>query len=285
MSTSVLYDVPGPRARLRHRVYGVVGALLIAGLLAWVAWKLWEAEQITPDNWSFLAEPDIVTALLEGLGATLSAAAIAIVLAVAFGAVFATGKLSDHAWLRLPSVAVIEFFRAVPVLLLMLFMYLVFGDVLGTFWALVLALTVYNGSVLAEIFRAGILAVPKGQREAAFAIGLRKGQVLRLVQAPQAVSTMLPAIVSQCVIVLKDTALGVAIGAPELTDAAESIYTDIFYNNPIAVGLVLVTVYVSINYSLSRLAGWLESRLRRQGKQVVHVTDTGDGGGGLGGVV
>ena len=279
MSSSVLYDIPGPRARLRHRIYGLVGALLIAALLGWVAWKLWDAEQITPENWSFLAEPDILTALLEGLGATLAAAAIAIVLAVAFGAVFATGKLSDHGWLRWPSIAVIEFFRAVPVLLLMLFMFLVFGNVLGTFWALVLALTVYNGSVLAEIFRAGILAVPKGQREAAFAIGLRKGQVLRLVQAPQAVSTMLPAIVSQCVIVLKDTALGVAIGAPELTDAAESIYTDIFFNNPIAVGIVLVAVYVTINYSLSRLAAWLESRMRRQGKPVVHLEDTGEGSG------
>lgn len=279
MSSSVLYDVPGPRARLRHRLYGLVGAVLIAGLLAWVAWKLWAAEQITPENWSFLAEPDIVTALLEGLGATLSAAAIAIVLAVAFGAVFATGKLSEHAWLRRPSIAVIEFFRAVPVLLLMAFIYLQFGDRLGPFWAMVVALMLYNGSVLAEIFRAGILAVPKGQREAAFAIGLRKGQVLRLVQAPQAVSTMLPAIVSQCVIVLKDTALGVAIGAPELTDAAESIYTDIFYNNPIAVGLVLVVVYVTINYSLSRLAAWLESRMRRQGKPVVHLEDTGEGSG------
>ncbi len=190
---------------------------------------------------------------------------------------FATGKLSEHAWLRRPSIAVIEFFRAVPVLLLMAFIFLQFGDRLGPFWAMVVALMLYNGSVLAEIFRAGILAVPKGQREAAFAIGLRKGQVLRLVQAPQAVSTMLPAIVSQCVIVLKDTALGVAIGAPELTDAAESIYTDIFYNNPIAVGLVLVVVYVTINYSLSRLAAWLESRMRRQGKPVVHLEDTGEG--------
>jgi glutamate transport system permease protein len=276
MSSSVLYDIPGPRARARHRLYGLLGALLVAGLLGFVVWKLWEAEQITPENWSFLAEPDIVMALVEGLGATLAAAGIAILLAIAFGAVFASGKLSDHGWLRWPSIAVIEFFRAVPVLLLMLALFLGFGSVLGTFWALVLALTAYNGSVLAEIFRAGILAVPKGQREAAFAIGLRKGQVLRLIQAPQAVSTMLPAIVSQCVIALKDTALGVAIGASELTDAAESIYTDIFFNNPIAVGIVLVTVYVSINYSLSRFAGWLESRMRRQGKQVVHLVDTGE---------
>jgi glutamate transport system permease protein len=271
MSTSVLYDVPGPRARARHRIYAVVGTLVLAAMLGFAGWKLWQADQITPDAFRFLAVPDIVLALLEGLVGTLSAAAIAIVLAIGFGAVFATGKLSDHVWLRWPSIAVIEFFRAVPVLLLILFLFLSLGDVLGSFWALVLALMLYNGSVLAEIFRAGILAVPRGQREAAYAIGLRKGQVLRLIQAPQAITTMLPAIISQCVVALKDTALGFAIGSPEITRAAKSIYTSIEYNNPIAVALVLMAVFVAINYSLSRLARWLESRMRRQGKEAVHT--------------
>jgi len=269
--SSVLYDIPGPRAQLRHRLYGVIGSVVIVALLAWAGWRLWEADQITPEAWSFLGEINIVIGLLEGLLATLSAAALAIVLAIAFGAVFATGRLSDHAVLRWPSIAVIEFFRAVPVLLMILALYLTLGGTLGTYWSLVLALVVYNGAVLAEIFRAGILAVPKGQREAAYAIGLRKGQVLRLIQAPQAVSTMLPAIISQCVIALKDTALGYAIGAPEITREGKQIFTSIFYNNPIAVGLLLMAVFVVINYSLSRLARWLESRMRQQGKQAVHT--------------
>jgi glutamate transport system permease protein len=271
MSSSVLYDIPGPRARARHRVYGVVGLVLIVALLGFVGWKLWAAEQITPDTWTFLGEPDIVMSLVEGLGVTLATAAVSIVLAICFGAVFAAGRLSDHAWLRWPSIAVVEFFRAVPVLLLIFFLNFTYTDVLGTFGSVVVALTLYNGSVLAEVFRAGILAVPRGQREAAYAIGLRKGQVLRLIQAPQAISTMLPAIISQCVVALKDTALGFAIGLREVVDAAEQIYTDIFYNNPIAVGLVLVVVFVTINYSLSRLAQWLEARMRRQGKEAVHV--------------
>jgi glutamate transport system permease protein len=271
MSSSVLYDIPGPRARARHRVYAVVGSLAILALLGFVGWKLWQAGQITPENWTFLGEPDIVMSLVEGLGVTLSAAALAILLAIILGATLAAGKLSDHAILRWPSVAVVEFFRAVPVLLLILGLYLVYGDTIGSFMAVVIGLTLYNGSVLAEVFRAGILAVPKGQREAAYAVGLRKGQVLRLIQAPQAVSTMLPAIVSQCVVALKDTALGFAIGAPELIRAAKLIYTSIFYNNPIAVTLVLVVIYVAINYSISRLAQWLEARMRRQGKEVVHV--------------
>jgi glutamate transport system permease protein len=270
MSSSVLYDVPGPRARARHRLYAALGTLVIGALLALAGWQLWQADQITPEAFRFLAESDIVMALVEGLGGTLSAAAIAIVLAIGFGAIFATGKLSDHAWLRWPSTAVIEFFRAVPVLLLILFLFLSLGHVLGSFWALVLALMLYNGSVLAEIFRAGILAVPSGQREAGLAIGLRKGQVTRLIQAPQAISTMLPAIISQCVVALKDTTLGFVIGSPEVTRAAKSIYTSVEYNNPIAVGLVLMAVFVLINYSLSRLARWLESRMRREGKEAVH---------------
>jgi glutamate transport system permease protein len=269
--SSVLYDIPGPRARARHLLYAVVGGLALLALLGFVLWRLWAAEQITPDTWTFLREPDIVMSLVEGLGVTLSTAALAIVLAIGFGAVFAAGRLSDHALLRWPSIAVVEFFRAVPVLLLILGLYLVYGDTIGSFFAVVIGLTLYNGSVLAEVFRAGILAVPKGQREAAYAVGLRKGQVLRLIQAPQAVSTMLPAIVSQCVVALKDTALGFAIGAPELIRAAELIYTSIFFNNPIAVALVLVLVYVTINYSISRLAQWLEARMRRQGKEAVHV--------------
>jgi glutamate transport system permease protein len=271
MSSSILYDIPGPRARARHRLYALVGSLLVAALLGFVAWKLWEAEQITPDMWTFLSEPDVVMSLVEGLGVTLGTAAVSIVLAIGFGAVCATGRLSDHAWVRWPSIAVVEFFRAVPVLLLIFFLNFTYADVLGAFGSVVVALTLYNGSVLAEVFRAGILAVPRGQREAAFAVGLRKGQVLRLIQAPQAVSTMLPAIISQCVVALKDTALGYVIGLREVVDAAEQIYTSIFYNNPIAVGLVLVVVFVAINYSMSRLAQWLEARMRRQGKEAVHV--------------
>jgi glutamate transport system permease protein len=271
MSASVLYDIPGPRARARHRLYALIGTLLIAALLGLAGWRLWQEEQITPEKWSFLGEPDILLQLLGGLGVTLSAAAVAIVLAIAFGAVFATGKLSDHAMLRWPSIAVIEFFRAVPVLLLIYGLFFTVGNRLGTFWCLVLALMLYNGSVLAEIFRAGIQAVPKGQREAGYAIGMRKGQVLRLIQAPQAISTMLPAIISQCVVALKDTALGYAIGTQDLTYLAGQIFTSFIYNNPIAVAIVLMAVYVTINYSISRLAQWLEARMRRQGKEAVHV--------------
>jgi glutamate transport system permease protein len=267
--TAVLFDVPGPRARRRHLIGTVVAGVALAALAGWVLWVLWDKEQITPEQWEPFLEPNIVELLYEGLIATLTAAAVAIALAVAFGALFAAGRLSDHAWLRWPSIVVIEFFRAVPLLLLIFFLFLGFGGPLGTFWALVLGLMLYNGSVLAEIFRAGILSVPRGQSEAGYAIGMRKSQVMRQILAPQAVRSMLPAIISQCVVALKDTALGFIIGAPGIVRDAERIYIAPQYNNPLAVGIVLAAIFIIINYSLSRLATYLESRMRREGRAVV----------------
>lgn len=275
--TAVLFDVPGPRARRRHVIGTVVAGLALAALAGWVLWVLWDKEQITPEQWEPFLEPNIVELLYEGLIDTLTAAAVAIALAVAFGALFASGRLSDHAALRWPSIVVIEFFRAVPLLLLIFFLFLGFGGPLGTFWALVLGLMLYNGSVLAEIFRAGILSVPRGQSEAGYAIGMRKSQVMRLILAPQAVRSMLPAIISQCVVALKDTALGFIIGAPGIVRDAERIYIAPQYNNPLAVGIVLAAIFIIINYSLSRLATYLESRMRREGRAVIGTEAAAEG--------
>jgi glutamate transport system permease protein len=275
--TAVLFDVPGPRARRRHLIGTVVAGLALAALAGWVLWVLWDKEQITPEQWEPFLEPNIIELLLEGLVDTLTAAAVAIALAVAFGALFASGRLSDHAGLRWPSIVVIEFFRAVPLLLLIFFLFLGFGGPLGTFWALVLGLMLYNGSVLAEIFRAGILSVPRGQSEAGYAIGMRKSQVMRQILAPQAVRSMLPAIISQCVVALKDTALGFIIGAPGIVRDAERIYIAPQYNNPLAVGIVLAAIFIIINYSLSRLATYLESRMRREGRAVIGTEAAAEG--------
>src|SRR5690606_22723487 len=268
--SSVLYDTPGPTARRRHLIGTVIGTLVLAAVLGWVLWKLWSEEQITPDQWEAFTQPTIIKALWNGLLDTLRAAAFAIVLAVVFGEILASGRLSDHALLRWPSIIVIEFFRAVPLLLLIFFIFLGFGSTFGTFYSLVLGLMLYNGAVLAEIFRAGIIAVPKGQTEAGYAIGLRKSQVMRLILAPQAVASMLPAIISQCVVALKDTALGYVIGASGIVRTGEQIYISPLYNNPLATGFVLAAVFIVINYSLSKLATWIESRQRREGRAVVR---------------
>lgn len=259
--SSVLFDVPGPRARRRQRNASALTVLVLLLMAAGVAWKLQVEGQFAAEKWEVFVTPAYVQALLEGALATIRTAAVAIVLSIIFGAVFAVGRLSPRFWLRWPSTLVVEFFRAVPLLMLILAIYLVYNEVLGKFWSLVLGLVLYNGSVLAEVFRAGMLAVPSGQSEAAYGIGLRRGQVMRIVLLPQAVRIMLPAIISQSVVALKDTSLGYVIPYAELTVTGRQI--SIEFHNSLAVALVLAAMFIVVNYALSRLAVWLEGRMGR----------------------
>ena len=273
MST-VLFDVPGPRAAARHRIYTWISAVILTAILALVLWKLYVEGEFEPDIWEAMAQPNIWRAIGQGLWATVSVAVIAIVLSVIYGAVFAVARLSDHAWIRWPAVVVIEFFRAVPLLLLILFLFIAYSEYLSDFWSLVLALMLYNGSVLAEVFRAGINAVPRGQAEASYAIGMRKNQVMRLVLIPQAVTIMLPAIISQCVIVLKDTALGLIIAYQDLVAEGQRI-VEFVDASIVPLGLITL-IYIAMNYSLSRLAVWLERRFATRGHSAAQAGSVED---------
>ncbi|MDP9378361.1 MAG: amino acid ABC transporter permease [Actinomycetota bacterium] len=275
MSSSVLYDLPGPIARKRHRVAGGIGTLGVAAVLGLIAVRLAQEGQLEAQTWRFLTVPGTYDAILEGLINTMRVAVVTIGLALAFGGVLAVGRLSRAAFLRWPAIAIIEFFRAVPLLLLILFVFLGFGNEIGRFWSLVVALVLYNGSVLAEVFRAGISAVPRGQREAAYAIGLQDSQVMRLVLVPQAVRVMLPAIISQSVVSLKDSALGLIIAYEELARVGRQLY--VFYNNPLAVGLTIAAIYIVINYTLSRIAVMLEARQRRVHKSATASAQAATG--------
>jgi glutamate transport system permease protein len=189
------------------------------------------------------------------------------------GAVLAIGRLSDHRPVRLVCTVVVEISRSIPLLLLMLALFLAYPQQLGSLGALVLGLTIYNGSVLAEVFRAGIQALPRGQSEAAFALGFRKNQVMRLVLMPQAIRSMLPALISQCVVTLKDTALGYVILYPELLSTGRSIYNTYF--NIIPTAIVIGTIYITTNVLISKLAEYLQRRgARRQKRQLAQLTAT-----------
>jgi glutamate transport system permease protein len=285
--TSVLYDVPGPRARARYNLLGVLGLLLLAGV-AWVVYAKFDAAgQWDAEKWKpFLKASTWTTFILVGLKNTLIAAAIAMVFALAFGVIFALGRLSDHRWVRWPAGLVVEFFRGVPLLLLIFFasygaVYVVPFDV-SALWAVVFGLTLYNGSVLAEAFRAGVLSLPKGQTEAGYAVGLRKGQLMRIVLVPQAARAMLPVIVSQLVVLLKDTALGYIIAYPELLAQANVINAN--YNNLVQSAIVVGAVYIVINLILGLVAKLLERRFApgratRVAEQVIAGNAMGGGGG------
>ncbi len=259
---AVLFDVPGPKTVARHRVYTVVAAIAVAAIVAFVIWRLYVEGQFEYAKWEPFLTPKYLEALLvDGVVTTLQMAFTSVLLAVVFGVIFGVGKLSDHWWLRWPSWAVVEFFRAVPVLLMMILIFFTYGidrGASGAYWSVVVALTVYNGAVLAEVFRAGILAVPDGQAEAAYALGMGKTQVMSVILLPQAVKIMLPAIISQCVVTLKDTSLGYAVAAPGLTAVGKQIYGS--FNNQIPTVIVLAFLYIVINLVLTAVATWVQKK-------------------------
>ncbi len=279
---AVLYDVPGPRTRARNRLYGVASVLVLAALLAYVLWRFYDTGQFSARKWEIFQYKAVQQVLLSGLLNTLRAAAVAAVLALVLGALLAAARISDHAAVRGPATLLVEFFRAVPLVILIFFFYYAtpqLGLRLSTFWAVVLGLMLYNGSVLAEIFRAGLLAVPKGQREAAFALGMRKTQVVRLVLLPQAVRAMLPAIVSQLVVLLKDTALGFLITYRELLTEARQLASSPTFEFPtIPLALVVAAVYISMCLVLS----WTATRLERRYGRVRTSIEDGMGQGATG---
>jgi glutamate transport system permease protein len=263
--TSVLYDPPGPKGRRRILLGTVLASLALLAGAVWVVKRLADQGQFEPVLWEPFKDPDIQHTLALGAVGTLKAAGLAIVCSIAVGAFLAIGRLSDHRPVRALCAVVVEISRSIPLLLLMLALFLAYPQQLGSFGALVLGLTIYNGSVVAEVFRAGIKALPKGQSEAAFALGMRKNQVMRLILLPQAVRSMLPALISQCVVTLKDTALGYIILYPELLSKGKSIY--VTYFNIIPTAIVIGAVYITSNILISKLAEYLQRRSERRQKR------------------
>ena len=260
--SSVLFDLPGPKARRRHRTIGFAGIALGALLLAGLIYLMVINEQFALDQVEVFATPFYLKAIVVGIGQTLAAAVMAILLAAIFGLAFGLGKTSDHAVIRWPAWVVVEFFRAVPVLILIIFIFTAYGSGdggIGAYWSLVIALMLYNGAVLAEVLRAGIDAVPKGQAEAAYALGMRKSLVMREVLVPQAVRIMLPAIISQLVVALKDTSLGYIINAVGVSFVFKQIQNE--FRNPLWVGLVLAAIYIILNIVVAKLAEIASDRL------------------------
>lgn len=268
--TNVLYDVPGPRARIRNLVLNVLGAALFVALAWFVYKKFDDTGQWDGEKWEPFVDVDTWTNfLLPGIGNTLRAAALAGVLAMVFGLVFAVGRMSSNRLVSWASATVVEFFRAVPLLILMIFLWLaptaLFDADANVFMAVVVSLMLYNGSVVAEVIRAGVQALPRGQREAGLSIGLTNGQTMRSILLPQALRSMLPAIIAQMVVLLKDSALGFYIGYAELLRQGNILASNSGAGNIVATLIVIASIFIAINLALGALANWVERRTRRTG--------------------
>jgi glutamate transport system permease protein len=272
--TSVLFDAPGPRARRISLILSIVALLLILGLLVWIVSLLAAPRSsggitlpgmFDGTRWNIFGDPQVWVFISEGIIATLQAAAVAGVGAIILGIGLSLMRSSTITWVRIPTAWLIEFLRGMPVLLMMLFILLIAST--GAFWAVVIALILYNGTLIGEILRAGLVALPRGQREAALSVGMREFQSKMLVEFPQAFRQMLPIIIAQLVVLLKDTSLGYIVGYNEI------IRTNInnlgsYYGNRYLFSLFVVTlaIYLAINLSLSWFARWLSRRTASGGK-------------------
>lgn len=264
--TTVLYDELGPRGRRRVRIASAFGYAGIAGLLLVAINRLADKGQLEGRRWRNLTNPDLLEFLAKGLWANVKAAVVAMALALVFGAVMALGRLSRHPVPRVIAGGIVEFFRALPQLLLILGAAIVlprYGYELPVFVYLIVGLTLYQGSVLAEILRAGILSLDRGQSEAAYAVGLTYGQTMRLVVVPQAVRRMLPSIISQLVTLFKDTSLGFVIGYEELLRRGKFATVE-FSESLLQIYLLIAVIFIGVNLCLSRFARWLEGRQQRK---------------------
>jgi len=308
MSTSVLYDAPGPRARTRSRLISIGGGLLIAALLVWLILAL-GAPKVSangavqpgmwdPSRWDVFNDRQVWRFLIGGALNTLRMAAVAAVLALTLGVIFSFGRASEKNWIRVPTAVILEFVRGMPVLLMMLFTLLVFST--GAFWAGVAALSLYNGAIIGEALRAGIKSLPRGQREAGLAIGLTPMATRFRIEFPQAFRQMLPIIIAQLVVLLKDTSLAFVVGYPELLRSGVNLTN--FFGNRYAFSffLVVLAIYLTMNLLLSWVARIIARRTASKSGGIMPVDLTqpdasgfggaglaasavGDGGGGGGG--
>ena len=268
MGSSVLFDAPGPKALVRNRVISAV-TLSLAAVLAWVIFARLAAKgQLTAAKWRPFLTGDLwKTYVLPGIAGTLTAAALSIVLAGILGFALGVGRLSPARAIRWPCAVIVEFFRAVPVLIMMIFAYFLFAlyDVFPSkqlaLAGVVTGLTLYNGAVIAEIVRSGVGSLPRGQSEAAAALGLSWGQTMRSILLPQAIASMLPVLISQLVVVLKDTAIGYQITFLEMVRQGTVIGST--YGNYVPALIVIAVLMIAMNFALSAVATRVERRLRR----------------------
>lgn len=265
MSTNVLFDVPGPKARRRSLIVSIVATVGLAVALVFLFLTL-AAPRVSangiespgmfdPTRWDILTDGRMWNAILQRglLLGTLKMAAAAAVLALIFGVVFSFARTANTKFVRIPAAVLLDFFRGMPVLLMMLFILLVFST--EAYWAGVAGLAIYNGAIIGEALRSGIQSLPKGQRESGLAIGLTPVQTRFMIEFPQAFRQMLPIIIAQLVVLLKDTSLAYIIAYPELLNIGLRQLPTTYGNRYFfTFFFIVLVVYLSVNLLLSWVA-------------------------------
>lgn len=265
MGSASLFDAPGPRALVRIRWITGASLVFVALAIAYAVHLFAANGQLAPQKWEAFLQWPIQRYLLKGLGNTLLGALGAAAIALPLGVVLALGRLSQQKLVRWLATGLIEFFRAMPLLLLIYIFFIAlprYGVNPDLYWKLVIPIGLCSGATIAEVFRAGILALPAGQSEAAAAVGMTHTQTMRYVVFPQAVRLVMPGLLAQVVVLLKDTTLGYAVSYSELQYSAKVLVSST--GNLIQTYLLVTVVYILINLAISKTAEAWGRRSRRR---------------------
>lgn len=267
-----LYEAPGPKTRKRI-VAGTCAALMLIALgLALVVRQFYVTGQLEPRYWTLFARETTWLFLAQGFLGTLGVAATAGAISLVLGLVLMLGRISKIGWLSMASRLIIDFFRGVPSLLLIYFFFLVipkYGIRMPSFWMITLPVALAASGVLAEVFRAGVNAVPAGQTEAALSLGMSDAKIMAKIVLPQALRIVIPSLVSQLVVVVKDTTVAYVVSYPDLMQNARVLISN--YDALVSIYFVIAIVYILVNYAINQLSIYLA---RRQDAPIITKNTT-----------
>ncbi len=248
-----LYEEPGPKTRRRIRIGTAIAALLVLAGICWVVYQFYIHGQLSPKYWEFFGRWATWRFLGRGFLGTLAASLTAGAIALVLGLVLMIGRTSGIALLESVCRLIIDFFRGVPSLLLIYFFFLIiptYGVKLPSFWMLTLPVGLAASGVLAEVFRAGVNAVPKGQVEAAQSLGMTGGKILFKIVLPQAIRFIIPTLISQLVVVVKDTTVAYVVSYPDMLQNARVLITK--YDALVSTYFVVAIIYIVFNYLINQ---------------------------------
>ena len=263
-----LYEAPGPKTHRRMVVGTIVSALVVLWLVYLVWHQFYVTGQFAPRYWSFFAQWPTWRFLIDGFRGTIAVAVTAGVISLVLGMLLMLGRVSENRALSAACRVVIDFFRGVPSLLLIYFFFLIvpqYGIKMPSFWMLTLPVALAAAGVLAEVFRAGVNAVPKGQVEAAYSLGLTRGKVMRRIVLPQAIHYVIPSLISQLVVVVKDTTVAYVVSYLDLMQNARVLITS--YDSLVSVYFVVAIIYILINYAINQASAYVS---RRMGVKIIR---------------
>ena len=256
-----LYEQPDEKTRKKITVVTVVSLLAIAVFALYILKLFKDNGQFDGKYWSFFMRITTWKFIFEGLLGTIEASLLAGVMALSIGFVFMIMRISFYRPLNWAGAALTEFTRGVPTLLFIYFFFLYvpkMGINLPSVLRVSLPVAISASGMVSEVLRSGVNAVPKGQREAALSIGMRETKVFTKIIFPQAIRYVIPALVSDLVIVVKDTTFSYIVNFPDLMQNAKVLISN--YDALLSVYLMAAVIYVLINYLLNKISVTLANR-------------------------